>query len=147
MAVKAVIDTNIWVSALINPHGLPASLRQAFDEGLFTAVISAPLLDELRDVLSRPRIKEKCAITDEDILSLLLLIEELSEETTLTGDVALCRDPNDNMIIETAVRGKAKYLISGDKDIADDKEVLSYLSHHGVSVISPSTFLSVINKT
>ena len=146
MPVKAVVDTNIWVSALINPHGLPASLRQAFDKGLFTAVISAPLLDELRNVLSRPKIKEKCAIADEDILSLLLLIEELSEETTLTGDVALCRDPNDNMIIETAVRGKAKYLISGDKDITDDKEVLSYLSQHGVSVISPSTFLSVINK-
>jgi len=70
----------------------------------------------------------------------LLLIEEMAEETTLTGDVALCRDPDDNMIIRTAVRGKAKYLITGDK------EVLSYLSRHGVTVVSLSKFLAVINK-
>jgi predicted nucleic acid-binding protein len=31
MAVKAVIDTNIWVSALLNPFGFPAKVREAFE--------------------------------------------------------------------------------------------------------------------
>ena len=35
MAVKAVIDTNIWVSALLNPFGFPARLRKSFEEGIF----------------------------------------------------------------------------------------------------------------
>jgi hypothetical protein len=32
MAVKVVIDTNIWVSAILNPHGFPAKLRESFNK-------------------------------------------------------------------------------------------------------------------
>ena len=56
MLVKAVVDTNIWVSALINPFGHPAKLRKHFEDGDFIAVISEPILNEIADVLIRPRI-------------------------------------------------------------------------------------------
>lgn len=61
--------------------------------------------------------------------------------------INICRDPDDNVIIETALKGKAKYLITGDKDITDDKKVLSFLSQHDVTVISLSKFLSIIDKS
>lgn len=67
MAVRAVIDTNIWVSSLLNPFGFPAKLRKSFEDGVFLAVISEPMLAELADVLSRPRIKGKYGISDADI--------------------------------------------------------------------------------
>jgi predicted nucleic acid-binding protein len=35
MAVKAVIDTNIWVSAILNPHGFPSKLREGFQEEIY----------------------------------------------------------------------------------------------------------------
>lgn len=54
MVIRAVIDTNIWVSALLNPSGYPAKLRKAFEEGRFEVVISEPILKEIADVLSRP---------------------------------------------------------------------------------------------
>ena len=38
MAIKAVIDTNIWVSALLNPCGYPAQLRKAFEIGSFLPI-------------------------------------------------------------------------------------------------------------
>ena len=63
MAVKAVIDTNIWVSALLNPSGYPARLRKSFEKGVFKVVVSETILEELTDVLSRPRIRDKYDVT------------------------------------------------------------------------------------
>lgn len=144
MAVKAVIDTNIWVSALINPFGFPARIREHFEKGSFTAVISAPIVEEIADVLSRPRIRDKYGITDNDIAELLILIEERAEDVQVSGDIDICRDKDDNLVIESAVKGKANFLVSRDYDIKFDNAVLSFLSKHNVSVISIAKFLGVI---
>ena len=56
MAVVAVVDTNIWVSAFLNPGGFPARLVEAGKMGRLNVVLSPPMLDELMDVLCRPRI-------------------------------------------------------------------------------------------
>lgn len=107
MAVKAVIDTNVWVSSLLNPFGFPARLRKSFENGDFHAVISDHILEEIADVLNRPRIKEKYRINDTDIKELLVLIEERSQYVLLSGDITICRDIDDNLIIETAIKGQA----------------------------------------
>lgn len=144
MPVKAVIDTNIWVSALINPSGYPASLRKYFENGDFIALISEPVLDEIADVLSRPRIRDKYDITPEDINELLILIEEKAEHVLLSGDIDICRDRDDNFIIETAIKGNAAYLITRDDDVKFDKEVSAFLSQYGISVLTVSKFLELI---
>ena len=74
VAVKVVIDTNIWVSALLNPHGYPAKLRTAFEEGLIEVIISEPIVEEIADVLSRSRIRDKYGVTETGIRELLILI-------------------------------------------------------------------------
>ena len=79
MAIRAVIDTNIWVSAILNPFGFPSKLRHSFTKGLFQPVISEPMFLELAEVLNRPRIKDKYGLAAADITELLLLIEERSE--------------------------------------------------------------------
>lgn len=72
MTVRAVIDTNVWISAVLNPFGLPARIRQAFTAGDFHAVVSEPLLTELVEVLARPRIKDKYGLAaPEKFLTLL----------------------------------------------------------------------------
>lgn len=146
MAVSAVIDTNIWVSSLLNPFGFPAKLRKSFEDGVFLTVISEPMLAELADVLSRPRIKGKYGITDADIEELLILIEERSEHVMLSDGVNICRDKDDNLVIETAIKGKAGYLVTRDDDIKFDEKVSSFLSQYGVTVVSIAKFLSLINK-
>src|SRR5207245_7966655 len=67
-AVRAVIDTNIWLRALISPHATPAKVLEAYRAGRFTVVASLPLLEELEDVLCRPEITHK-------MLAHLFLIE------------------------------------------------------------------------
>ena len=147
MAVKAVIDTNVWVSSLLNPFGFPARLRKSFEEGAFHAVISEPILEEPAEVLNRPRIKDKYRISEHDIKELLILIEEKAEPVLLSGDIAICRDKDDNLIIETAIKGQAVFLVTRDDDIKFSKEVCSFLSQNGVSVISIAKFLTLMNKT
>ena len=51
----AVVDTNVWVSGLINRHGTPARVLDAYRDQQFTTVVmSGPLLEELEGVLRRP---------------------------------------------------------------------------------------------
>lgn len=146
MTIKAVIDTNIWVSALLNPFGYPARIRKFFEKGVFQVVVSEPLLEELADVLNRPRIREKYDVTPEDIEEILTLIEERSEYVLLSGDIEICRDKDDNLIIETAVKGKAGYLVTRDDDVKFDKEVSDFLSNYDISVTSVAKFLNLIEK-
>jgi putative PIN family toxin of toxin-antitoxin system len=146
VAVKAVVDTNIWVSSLLNPFGFPAKLRRSFAEGLFDVVISTPILEEIAEVLMRPRIRDKYEIAGDDIEGLLLLIEERAENVPISGDVAICRDKDDNLVIETAIKGGAKYLVTRDDDIKFDKAVASFMLNNGVTVISLQKFLDLISK-
>lgn len=122
MPVRAVIDTNIWVSSLINPFGFPAVLRKAFEEGAFHIIISEAMIEELTDVLSRSRILNKYEITEEDVRELLTLIEDRADDVFLSGDIDICRDKDDNAVIETAINGRAEYLVSRDGDLKFDKE-------------------------
>jgi putative PIN family toxin of toxin-antitoxin system len=50
--LAVVIDTNVWVSAFLTPHGYPAKVYQAAHDERFYPLISEPLLDELADVLA-----------------------------------------------------------------------------------------------
>lgn len=146
MAIKIVIDTNIWVSSLLNPHGFPAKLRKSFEEGVFNVVISETMLEELAEVLNRPRIKNKYGISEKDIKELLILIEERSEHVLITGNINICRDKDDNAVIETAIKGQALFLVTRDDDIKSEKKVSSFLMKHNISVVSIAKFITHINK-
>jgi putative PIN family toxin of toxin-antitoxin system len=123
-AVRALIDTNIWVSSLLNPFGFPARLRKSFEEGEFNAVISAPMLEELSDVLNRPKIKDKFEIEEEDITRLLFLLEDRAEDIRISGNVTICRDKDDDFVIETAIKGRAEYLVTRPR-LRDGQNILS----------------------
>ena len=146
MAIRAVIDTNIWVSAILNPFGFPSRLRQSFSQGLFLPIISEPMFLELAEVLNRPRIKDKYGLADADIEELLILIEERSDPVLLSADVTICRDIAENMVIETAVKGHANYLVTRDDDIKHDIEVSIFLKQYNVSILSVANLLSLLEK-
>ncbi len=132
---------------MLNPLGFPARLRKSFEEGAFQAVISEPIIEEIAGVLNRPRIKKRYRITEGDIQELLILIEERAEHVLLSGDINICRDKDDDLIIETAIKGKARYLVTRDDDIKFDKKVSSFLSRYGISVLSIAKFLNLIEKS
>ncbi len=144
MPFKILIDTNVWVSAFLNPSGYPAKIITAWLEDKMQIVISMPLLKEILDVLQRPRIQKKYKYSAEEIKTYLDLIFQRAEKIEPAGNINLCRDTRDNIVLETALSGQAKYLVTRDDDIKRDPDLIQAISKSGIEVITVSRFLEVI---
>jgi len=111
--VKAVIDTNIWISFLIGK--LLAGLDDYILDGLLEVIISNEQLEEIATVLRRPKFRQLFSADDiEEFLSLLYKSARIVE---LHHTIKDCRDEKDNFLLETAIRGRADYIVTGDKDL------------------------------
>ena len=136
-----VIDTNVWVSAFLNRKGFPARIKDAWVNGEFEVVLSPPLLQELSEVLHRPRIKDKYGLTEDEISQFIELLLRRAVLVAIRGNVKLCRDERDNMFLETAITAGAGYLISRDDDLKGDSDLTGQMRARGVEVITASHFL------
>lgn len=143
---RVVIDTNVWVSALLNPRGYPAQILTALGATRFNLLISEPLLEELAEVLARPRIARKYGVTLADIEELVTLLRERGTEVAVTGSVRLCRDPDDDVVLETALKGKADTMVSRDEDIKGDVALAELLRAAGIEVLSVQRFLNLLEE-
>ena len=99
-----VIDTNVWVSAFLNRKGFPAQIKDAWVNGRFEVVISTPLLQEVSEVLHRPRIKDKYGLVDDEITLFIELLLRRAVLVVVSGQVKLCRDKRDNMFLQNGDR-------------------------------------------
>lgn len=147
MKPTVLIDTNVWVSALINPSGLPASIEKEWIEHRFNVVVSPYMLEELIEVLTRPRIKEKYHLTSAEIARFIRLINESSIKVIPSGNMHICRDAFDDIVLETAILGKAKYLVTRDDDIKRDINLFRHMKEHGIEILSVSQFLKIISQS
>ena len=140
----ALLDTNVWVSALLNKVGMPARVVNAWRTGTIEVVTALPILEEIGDVLRRPRIKKKYGIEDEEIAQYLELIAARATVVQVAGKLRLCRDPDDDVHLEAAIAGSAKYLVTRDDDIKRDLDLMREMKRHGIEVVSVSSFLALI---
>lgn len=144
--MRAVVDTNVWVSALLNAAGWPARVLQAFRDGLFQLVISEPLLAELQEVLARPRIARKYHLTAASRNDVLDLLRRHGEIVPVMGAVQICRDPDDDIVLETALRGGADVVVSRDDDLKGDSDLVAILQTLGIAVLSVQHFLEELDR-
>lgn len=138
--MRVVVDTNIWVSAALNPTGHPAHITDAFEEGRFIVVTCEPQLLELEDVLSRPRIAARLSSPDA-IGHLTAAIRMQAVVVPVTGRLHLCRDADDDAIIEAAVVGGADVLVTRDEDVSRDPDLTRVLETLGVRVLTVRRFI------
>jgi putative PIN family toxin of toxin-antitoxin system len=136
--MRAVIDTNILVRALIMPHGSMGPILLRLCRGDYTLLYGQSMLEELIDVLNRPRIK-KYGITDDDIQTVVCLILLRGEAVTLEKSIITCRNPKDDKFLEAAVTGKADVIVNGDQDL------LVLNPFVGIPIIQPSEFLKMLD--
>lgn len=145
MPAVVLVDTNVWVSAFINPAGSPAKLHRAWLDHRFHVVVSLPLLDELSDVLTRPRITRKYPIHSVDVEEFLQLLMRRSQVVIPTGTIHECRDRDDDLILETAILGHAQFAVYRDDDIKRDLDLIEHLRAHGIIVLSVQQFLAKLD--
>jgi uncharacterized protein len=143
--IAAVIDTNVWISAFLNPSGFPARLILAGKSGSFLIISSLPMLDELNEVLLRPRLMKIRQVTEDDVEAFVASVGAVVRLAPVTGDFKLCRDPDDDIILETAIRGGASYLVSRDEDVTRDLDLTTQLRQRGaVQTITVQRFLNLL---
>jgi len=131
--VRVVLDTNAVVSALLF-RGISSELVSLWQKGLITLLLSREILDEylrvfsyLKFELSEEEIKE---LIQEEILPYAEVVKPKRRLRVVQ------RDPSDDKFIECAVAGKARVIISGDKDL------LSLGRYRQIRILSPAKFLA-----
>ncbi len=114
MALRVVFDTNTVISALLFANGRLAWLRAHWREGRSTPLISRSSAEELTRVLGYPKFR----LSAPDRLELLGDYLPYCE-TIEPGDKCpvVCRDANDQPLLDLAQSGKADVLVTGDDDL------------------------------
>jgi len=137
--IRAVLDTNQYVSVAIKAGGTADRLLTAWKEERFVLLLSPPILDEISRVLRSPRLRRLIRLTTAELNG---LIESLLFDAELTpGRLAVdvvTRDPSDNMFLGCAVEGRAEYIVSGDKDL------LTLGSYQGIRIVRATEFLRIL---
>ena len=138
--MRAVVDTNILVRAIIRPHGSVGPVLLRLRQGEYTLLYTWESLEELIDVLNRPRIRDKYHLTDGDIATVVGLILVRGEEVTPAERISVCRDPKDDKFLEIAVTGEADVIVSGDQDL------LVLHPFAGIPIVPPNAFLQMLDE-
>lgn len=109
--LKICIDTNIWISGIVF-SGKPAEVVSAAFNRKFDVVLSQVILDELeKNLLNKFHFSRS---NTKRLIRRILQIADLYEPT---GSIKIIpKGHTDNLILETAVLGRAKYLVTGDKE-------------------------------
>jgi len=133
--LKVVIDTNILVSGLGNPRGAPAKLIDRWLHGQFDLIASNPIFAEYTKILlNHPH------VPDEKAGNFLGSLITLSEFVQIPEALIVCKDPSDNVFLETAVVGNAEYLVTKNIKHFPIKQ------YQSVRIVRVSQMLSELEK-
>ncbi len=116
--MKVLIDTNILISAALNPSGTP---YKAFVKAVSYpnhAIICEQNIDELRRIFNR-KFPNKINALESFLSCALLTLEVVPTPTEETDSEELIRDVMDRPILRAAVNSNADILITGDKDFLE----------------------------
>jgi putative PIN family toxin of toxin-antitoxin system len=139
--LRIVVDTNIWIRTLLGGQvSLPILL--ALREKKYGLVVSSPLLEELKEVTQRPRLKKR--IDAFDVSELLDLLEWQGELVELYTIPPRCRDPKDHPVLATAIDGQADAIVTGDDDLRADEELRLAMAEYGVQLWGVQSLLDAL---
>lgn len=135
--MRAVLDTNILISALIAPTGSPAAIYNAWEEGRFTLLTCAEQLEELRASLGKPGVAR--LIKPYRAGRLVNQIKRLATLVSPLPPVRRSPDPNDDFLLAMAEAGNAAYLVTGDKS-----GLLSLRRHKATRIVTAAAFVDLL---
>lgn len=147
-AERFVFDTNVLISAAIVPQGKPRrALQHSRDNGRL--LICPEAIIELATRLARPKFDRY--LSQEARQAFLDALVSIAEIVPVSGTLRLCRDPDDDKILETAQEGKADCLLTGDKDLlalrrCGEHQTALHIAdaeYLGFAILRPDEFLDI----
>jgi putative PIN family toxin of toxin-antitoxin system len=135
--VRAVLDVNVLVSALISPAGSPARLLAAWQQGAFELIESPLLLAELERALTYPKLRR--LVRQDEAAA---FVAWLGRSATMAPDPtdpppARSIDPGDDYLIALAV-DRSSFLVSGDAHLLDIAATMP--------IMSPAAFRTLVDE-
>jgi putative PIN family toxin of toxin-antitoxin system len=135
--LRAVLDPNVLISALLAPAGKPAAILRAWSAGAFELVASQLLLAELERALAYPKLRARIHESEASAV-----VEWLRRSATVVSDpdelpTRASEDPGDDYLIALAEHERAA-LVSGDRhllELAGD-----------LPTYAPADFLVLLNE-
>jgi len=132
MRERIVVDTNALISRLLLHSSVPAqAVRKAVDNSIL--LISEATMNELADVLARPKFDQY--ITLKDRQQFLRMLARLAEFVPIVYPVRACRDPKDDKFLEVALNGESGLILTGDADL------LALHPWREIAIVSPAEYL------
>jgi putative PIN family toxin of toxin-antitoxin system len=129
--MRVVVDTNVFVSAVLKDKSVPAIavhlvaqhhilLKSPETEGQLFAVLSRPYLAALFSPAALDWLKQVLAV---------------AETVAIVERIVACRDPTDDKFLELAVSGNADIVVTGDADL------LALNPFRGIPIVAPGSFV------
>lgn len=139
--LRAVIDTNLFISGLFAKDSLSAQLENLWIDQEFELVTSLEIIKEVSRVLTYPRIKERFKPKEENVRRFFRLIFRkaiISKDIYQTDKIV--DDPTDNKFLACALEKKADYIVSRDPHLRNLKHF------HGIQIIDATTFIEKVKS-
>jgi len=136
--LRAVLDANIYISAIIQPAGTPGRLVERFlRDASFEVVISPAIVDEVLRAMAYPKVRKLLLGADAQLWfeDLIVLADLVAGAQQLSG---VCKDPDDDKYVVAALEGRAAYVVTADQAFLALKE------HLGVAIVTPRSFLDLL---
>jgi len=135
--VRAVLDANVIISALLSRNGSPAVVLRAWQDGQFELIVSPLLLAELARTLAYPKLRRRISAEEAEAL-----LDWLRRAATVTPDPQgsppiRSRDPGDAYLLTLAASEHA-LLVSGDEHLLSLQRELP--------IHSPASFQSLLER-
>ena len=138
--MRAVMDTNVLVSAFRSQSGASYELLRLLREAKWTLVLSNTVLGEYHEILHRESGVLRLAHADAD--AYLDALCALAEQRVLTSEwQPAAADPDDEPLVQLAREAEVSYLVT--HNVRDVRGAAQF----GVQVLRPAEFLELIRKT
>ena len=140
--MRVTFDTNVLVSAFISKDGTCADVLDivvTFEE--IKLVLSEEVLSEFTEVMNRDAVKSRLGYTGSDVTEFEAAVRGVAEIVRVKSNAkAVKEDPDDDVIVNTAIDGKAQYVVSGDRHLRKLRKF------RGVKVVTPKGFLGIVTE-
>ncbi|RIK46978.1 MAG: putative toxin-antitoxin system toxin component, PIN family [Chloroflexi bacterium] len=135
--IRVVLDTNILASGALLQNSVPGAILRRCRSPQITLIISEVILDELSRTLEKPYFTR--SIRDGRRVRLLRYLRMLSEVVDPEPPASVvATHPEDDLILATAVAGRAQFLVTGDR------QLLALGRYREVRIVTAGEFLAVL---
>ncbi|NOT62371.1 MAG: putative toxin-antitoxin system toxin component, PIN family [Acidobacteria bacterium] len=118
---KVVFDCNVFLQALVNPHGPAGRCKQLVDRSELELYVSEEVLREVTEVLSRPSHKRLMPTLTLELVEAFLADVQLKAIClkNVPEEYRFERDPKDACYLNLAIVANARFIVSRDNDLLD----------------------------